>query len=426
MNSALNRFNDVMKAKPRIAVTKTKLGFKIMDYLERDIPNNELKGLMFHAARKESDELTFIVKVNPLDLRYDIDSHPSNQESFILLQLQNDLRKRMTPHIARAFCVDRLPNNCKAMTFVPLKQVHSMIYRHSNIIVAEFVKAGSITDYLNNSNDLSLSQWRYIIFSIIWTLAVLQDKYQFVHADLHSSNVLIDISPSESPFVYRWIDKYGKTMQFKANTNIVPKLWDFEFATFFKPPKSCRVPIEAPNPFGLGQSCIPQAFDPYYDIHEFLMSVKELDCPLEVREFIFSLYPKELIANTPSCHSVQDNDYGEEDEEYIEEDECFYETDEDLSELDNMYVFEDEEEIKDDDLISNASSQPRSSQRTEYIIEGRLRNDIVSTHFSNDDIPTPFDLLSHPFFEEYRVDENLTEPAFSYRVKRAKKQNASG
>jgi serine/threonine protein kinase len=417
MSSMQRKIDYLIKAKVRLHLDKKQLGLKKIEYIERKMASDEIKGFLFK-ARIIKVKIPLFIKINPLDIRYTLQDHPCNQEGYILEQLQSELFEKTTPHITRTFYIDRLSNTERCMTFIPIKPLHPLIYRESNIIVSEYVSGGSLTDYMVDKC-LSLKQWKYIIFGVIWTLAVLQDKYKFVHSDLHSSNVLLEVcTPSETK--YCWQDENNQ-MEFYIKCDIFPKIWDFEFATMYDAPEEIHDLIEKPNPFALGQKCLPQKFDPYYDIHEFLMSVKELNCPMEIREFILSLYPDDLIAMTPTS-SISSFESREEDEisvqSFISD---FYYTDEDLTELDEYFYdkfSEKDEDEPEEDYYSDASSKPRSDQRTEFIIEGRLRNDIVSQKFPNELIPTPFLLLSHPFFEEFRQPTKKSSVVFTYRAQK--------
>jgi hypothetical protein len=418
MVTAKKRIQQSIVSKPKLAIDKRQLGFHKVTYFDRHTREDEIKGFVFHGVRKISDRNGYLIKINPLDIRYKRENHASLQEAVILTQLQEDLNTRTTPHITRAFWVDTLPNNCKSLTFVPLKQLHNRVYRDSSVIIAEFVKTGSLTDFLEY-NEITLKQWKYIIFGIVWTLAVLQDKYEFVHADLHSSNILIE-KCSESKLKYQWYDSDGLLMEFNTCGGLLPKFWDFEFSSFFNPPTGCEV--HAPNLFGVNQDSMPQKFDPYYDLHEFFMSILYLNCPDEIRDFITSLYPDELIANSPTCslsslpNSVYSNDSTAISEWSIEPRNMFYETDEDVSNFDENESWDSEK--------TETTDESSVDSRNIFVTQGRLRNDVIDKYFLQENIPTPFSLLSHPFFDEYRVQIGASDMVFTHTEK--SELNASG
>ena len=74
----------------------------------------------------------------------------------------------------------------------------------------------TLDDYMLN-NDIKEKEWSAILMQIIMSLIVLQEKFYFIHNDLHTSNVMY--VPTEKQFLYY---KYGER-HFKVPT--FGKIW---------------------------------------------------------------------------------------------------------------------------------------------------------------------------------------------------------
>lgn len=77
----------------------------------------------------------------------------------------------------------------------------------TNMVLLEACK-DTLDDYIM-MNDVGPSEWSAILMQIVMTLVVFQEKFLFVHNDLHSSNVMY--VPTEKQYIYyRYNNQYYK------------------------------------------------------------------------------------------------------------------------------------------------------------------------------------------------------------------------
>lgn len=271
-------------------------GFKRMDQLF-PVVSDEIKGFPCLVYNKLSDTLKYGVKIIPMERRYDLETHPSKVEAKLLEEFTNLVVDFVTPHITFYFDSFIVSNKKQSLTEYPLKKLRHDILPDSIILVSEYVPGGSIEEWIQEQVNITEKQWKYIIFSIAWTLLVLGDKYQFIHNDFHYGNILIDssIDPMDKTVItYSLIDHNGQKRNFNVpNCGILPSLWDAEYSVTMK--DSERLPATKNDFFKHTEENIPHEYNPYYDIHCFLTSIIELNIPDGLRAFILELYPKSVI-----------------------------------------------------------------------------------------------------------------------------------
>ena len=85
----------------------------------------------------------------------------------------------------------------------------------------------TLDNYLEDEGTISDEEWKSILFQICFGLAVAQKKYNFVHNDLHSSNIMFKNTELE----YLYFNFKGKYFQIPTFGKIV-KIIDFGRATF--------------------------------------------------------------------------------------------------------------------------------------------------------------------------------------------------
>ena len=85
----------------------------------------------------------------------------------------------------------------------------------------------TLDNYLENVDKISDIEWKSILFQICFGLAVAQKKYNFVHNDLHSSNIMFKNTELE----YLYFNFKGKYFKIPTFGKIV-KIIDFGRATF--------------------------------------------------------------------------------------------------------------------------------------------------------------------------------------------------
>lgn len=405
----------------------------------------------------KSSNIEFCVKIIPLTrkLRVKGRSHPGDVEVELLREFNSLLKFGLSPHTTYYIAHYTVPNNAKALRPFPLKMKRHYIEPKSRILVAEYVSGGSLESWINDEKG-TLEQWRYVIFSVCWTLLVIQDRYRCVHNDLHYGNVLLDtnFSENEKPLAYHLLGENGLDLQFKVVVpGIMPKLWDWEVSNTF------QAPFNHKNSMVSGMSHFPVEFDPHYDLHYFLTTLLEQDIPDELVDLIHSLYGDNFIPSeeskrglekkfgfgsftsdasiSSSIRSSNPDDPDDPDVCEIDEGASFdsdvweiasshggssdgqYDDDSDSGscyesgdELDEKT--DDESNSRDDDDLEIVVGDVKGEIKTEYLMGERMLN---GAWRKVKDLVTPLTLLQHEFFACYRDDNRLKNkaPALTFR-----------
>ena len=85
----------------------------------------------------------------------------------------------------------------------------------------------TLDNLIDNDYNISTLEWKSILFQIVFGLSVAQKRYNFIHNDLHSSNIMFE--KTEKEFLYFCYDnKYFKIPTFGK----IAKIIDFGRATF--------------------------------------------------------------------------------------------------------------------------------------------------------------------------------------------------
>jgi hypothetical protein len=85
----------------------------------------------------------------------------------------------------------------------------------------------TLDNLIENGYTVSDTEWKSILFQICFGLSVAQKNYEFVHNDLHSSNIMFKSTEQEYLY-FRYKNKYFKIPTFGKITKII----DFGRATF--------------------------------------------------------------------------------------------------------------------------------------------------------------------------------------------------
>lgn len=266
-----------------ININKPKCGFKNYKILKTDDDEEEIKGIPYLC--NTYDDLPVLMKVFPKE--QDTDKDTSFIELSYLELFNNEiLIKGLSPNIPflYKFFID-IDNNKKGLYHIPYKKIKKInkIQPCSNILICEYFQEQDIDNWVDNHEDiLTESHWKSIIFQVIYILALLQDKYNFMHNDLHPGNILIDTVSPSNDIEYIFYDKHYKV----RNLGYIAKLWDFEFSNLHKEEyNSYQNNIN----FDIG-------YNETYDLHNFLKGLLEIEVlPINTIDFINSLYPPELI-----------------------------------------------------------------------------------------------------------------------------------
>ena len=408
-------------------------GFKRLEQLF-PVDLDQIKGFPTVLMNRSQDHMKFAAKIIPLENKYDEKAHPSRLEGVFLKEFTKLVRNMVTPHITYYFMEMDVKNNAKALTPFPFKELRYEIERQSTVLFTEFVSGGSLEEYIQVDSTATIADgvWKYVIFAMVWTLFILQDKYRFMHNDFHYGNVLIDTclsSTDRTPLEYKLTIEGKEPVVYQVpNLAVLPKVWDTEFSNAYR-----NIDGVYPNRFGQKEDNIPSYFNPVYDLHCFLVSLLEMNLPTSITSFILSLYPPELIPELPtrkhrsfgddsSSESGSEEGSVEEDADFSMNDEdrngtehsggaatrtsddVYWKTDETMTSSNHGTEEGDEEatgtqEISDEHDGTDSDSDG-SQIRTEFLLGDRMLNG-AETKFPN--LPTPYSLLSHPFFSDYVV-----------------------
>ena len=427
---------------------KDKFGCEEMTQLMKVTNVSQIKGYPFSINKgilsSKTHGMKLALKIVPIEIKYEKNEHPCSLENIILKELsENVVSKFISPHITYYLGTQKVSNKSRAVKFLNLKrlEVEEQIRGHSNMLIAEFVEGGSLDNWIFNTyeNDGTITdeQWKSIVFQLVYTIAVLQEKYKMMHNDFHYGNILMD--DMIEPVGYLVYEINGKTYYIK-NTGIIPKTWDYEFAMVY----SDKIPGCYPNKFIVGGynydnvkhvtqvdtptddteiHNVPYNFNKVYDLHYFLTSLLDLYISQELFDWIISLYPEELIPE--ETHSTVSNSQSNEAEQTTSDTGSDTGSDttsdtgsETQSDTRSDTVSDTGSDTRSDtgsDTTSDTGSETRSDttsstksagdvlsdfQDTEtmYLHEGRMLNG-VEEMFSN--LPQPLSLLGDAFFNSF-------------------------
>lgn len=235
--------------------TVDKFGFDDISLLSKVKNTSQIKGYPLVASKIKSKLLNnkkIALKVIPIEQKYEKNEHPSVLESIALKELtDNVILKNKSPHIAFFLGNQKVSNKSKALKFLNLKrlEVESSIRTHSNMLISEFVEGGSLDNWVydtsENDKEITDTEWKGLVFQLIYTISILQHDYKMMHNDFHYGNILIDntLKP-DGYFVY----SINNTKYYVKNPGFYPLSWDFEYAMTY----SNNIPDFYPNKFIIG------------------------------------------------------------------------------------------------------------------------------------------------------------------------------
>ena len=308
-------------------------GFRRMDQL-LDVSEDAIKGYPCVAYNRISDSVKFGIKLIPLENRYPKETHPCHLEARVLREATELVRKSESPHIAYYFTSFPVRNKNKAVVRFPLKALHKEVYKESDVLVAEYVPGGCVDEWVDEQPNITEKQWKYVIFSVAWTLYVLQDKLRLHHNDFHCGNVLIDtsIDPCDKSYYQYVLEKLdGESMVFNVQScGVLVKLWDPEFSASYDKDRTFKNDFYEDD-----EEDIPHTFNPHYDLHCFLMSLLSLPIPTRLMEYIYSIYPREVIP--PESEMSRNDTLGSRTGSSVRSDDHYYDEYDDESSVGHAY-----------------------------------------------------------------------------------------
>ena len=260
-----------------INLNKVYFGFRNRKCLKRSL-SLDIKGVPYLLSK---DDYKIVAKVIP------IDKNSSDNNSDIEIKYLEFFNKNLKnfPNIPRLLTYYLgVDNKNKPISSVLSKfndSMRQLFQPQSNVMFCEYYDQGDIDNwsFISRRNIL---EWKSIIIQVMTTLVVLQDRYSFMHNDLHPGNVLITYTCSNFlEYPHRNINIYNPT-------RVLVKLWDFEFANIHVPD------LENPVKFNMG-------YNKEYDSKTFLIGLLDVpELPRTVHAWIKSLenfYPEKIIYN---------------------------------------------------------------------------------------------------------------------------------
>ena len=203
---------------------------------------------------------------------------PENAELLMLKVLSYFVVNNHTPHLVLPIgtfntCIRPFLNldkngiveNKKYTTFIK-RYKKGDLHANVSVLISEWADGGDLLEYLkNNILQLSVKEWRVILFQIISVLAIIQAKYPgFRHNDLKANNILI-----------QKVEARNKNNKFKYKINgniyIIPnigfqiKIWDFDFSCIDGVVDNTKVNAEWTDKINISSSK-----NRYYDLHYFM------------------------------------------------------------------------------------------------------------------------------------------------------------
>jgi hypothetical protein len=439
--------------------TKSNFGFDKMKLLTKVNNTSEVKGYPFELYNKDEykeSNFKYALKVVPTELKFDKKCNPSALEIKLLKNLTSDLvDTNICPSIVYYLTNIKSVNRCEALKCIDLKRLEAedRIRKNSCILISEFINGSNLRDWVydrcDRNDEPSNIEWQGLIFQILYTLFVLQDKYKLMHNDMHYGNILMDTSiKAGGYFVYKLIDKNNvETVYYIKNYGVIPKLWDFEFSMMYSDEISDLFPNklvigdmgynkkehktieEYSRSSGKYSYNMPVQYNRIYDSHYFLCSLFDLVISQEVFDWIKSIYPEDVIPSDSSSSSDgssessdSEDDYSEDDSEYSDSEDDLEEDDSDdggnlIKKLMNIKLGKDGEKGSDNQIESYVtSSSDYTSICEKYIDSGRLIN-YKSDHMK---IPTTDEILGNKFFDKLKqvpddyIESDLDNVYFEY------------
>lgn len=432
--------NEIKKKRLLLDESKEYFGGTSIKQLSKVKNTSDVKGYPFKITHdnKFVEGLQLALKITPIETKFDKENHPSNIEYIILKDFtENIVLENISPHITFFLGVQKISNSGRAIKFLNLKrlEVEEKIKKQSLMLISEYVSGGSIDNWVcdtyENNDTISDLQWKLIVFQLIYTLAVLQHHYKFMHNDFHYGNILID--DKIKPGGYHVYTIQGKTYYLPC-TGIVSKLWDTELSMVYSdkipdcyhnkyitglynydkknhktiiPPKNYEESEE--SKCSSDESTVPYNYNTVYDLHYFLTNFIDLYISQELFDWIFEIYPIELIPDKSSSYSTSSR-YSSRSSD---SDGSSRSSDGDSGRSSDSNFGRSSSKSSDgsssDSGRSSGSDSGRSSDGdsdggsssyyNKYIVRGRMINGIENQF----QLPSPIDLLQHKFFENFLI-----------------------
>lgn len=261
---------------------------------------------------KVKDKLSFAVKVTAYPKcknynKYNIITRPENADIKMLNILSEFVKKNQTPHIVLPLTyfltnTETFVQKTMDIKVIPKKysefidKFNNNIFESKSVVtIVEWINGGDMLDFIRKYHKkLSILDWKVMIFQILFTLAIIQEKYPaFRHNDLKLNNILINIDPTK-----RNADIW-KQYTFKKYEFIIPDigidtmLTDFDFSCI-----QGVVENEKVDQTWTDKINVSNHSHKYYDIFFLFGSMckflKHEMIPTEIKQFVYRVIPNKF------------------------------------------------------------------------------------------------------------------------------------
>ena len=255
-----------------------KIGCKLV-YIKSGTTGHTFRGF----NPNDSNDNNFAVKVVAYPKKENYGScnditRPENAELMMLKLLSYFVVNNQTPHLILPIGTfntsikpflslekNGIVENKKYSQFIK-RYKKNELHNNVSVLISEWANGGDLLEHIRKHNtEMTLKEWRVILFQILSALSVIQTKYPgFRHNDLKANNILLQNIASRNK---------NNKFKYKINnrTYIIPnigmqiKIWDFDFACIADIVENKKVNADWTNKININSNR-----NRYYDIHYFL------------------------------------------------------------------------------------------------------------------------------------------------------------
>ncbi len=255
-----------------------KIGCKLV-YIKSGTTGHTFRGF----NPNDSNDNNFAVKVVAYPKKENYGSYnditrPENAELMMLKLLSYFVVNNQTPHLILPIGTfntsikpflslekNGIVENKKYSQFIK-RYKKNELHNNVSVLISEWANGGDLLEHIRKHNtEMTLKEWRVILFQILSALSVIQTKYPgFRHNDLKANNILLQNIASRNK---------NNKFKYKINdrTYIIPnigmqiKIWDFDFACIADIVENKKVNADWTNKININSNR-----NRYYDIHYFL------------------------------------------------------------------------------------------------------------------------------------------------------------
>nr|AEX62789.1 putative serine_threonine protein kinase [Moumouvirus Monve] len=298
----------------------TSMGVKL-NYLKSGTTGHAFKGVL-----RENKSVMFAVKVcaYPKDDYGPMNNskRPENVELKMIKLLSYFVVNKKTPHFVLPIytfntSITKFINIPKNLIDVNdqknemykkfIEKYHKGEYENLvSVLISEWCNGGDLLDYIRkNYENMTLKTWTIIIFQILFTLALVHDKYpNFKHNDMKANNILLqitDIKRFKPNHHYRY--NMGNVAFVIPNIDLQVKIWDFDFSCIKGLIENNKVNSDWTNDINITNN--PNR---YYDMHyffntliskRFFQQFYDGGAPDEIIDFVHRIVPEKYRNGSP-------------------------------------------------------------------------------------------------------------------------------